>query len=276
MSAQNPAHLRLTDSAASYVLGALPAAEHREFEAHLRECAECQELVKKLGPAVAVLPYAAPDVAPPPALRDRVLAIAKPGSQTRAVVPTPAPRASWAAAGGWLSAAALLAVAVGAIGYAMALRRDLADLGQQLTATTGRLEQTEAQLETAVRALGSAQTRVAVLTAPDLLRIDLRGGEPAPAASGRGFWSRAQGLIFAASALPPLPPDRVYQLWILPPGGAAPISAGLLSLEPNGSVSAAFETPANSPVPAGMAVSIEPTGGVPAPTGALYLVGMAE
>ena len=276
MSAQGPAHDRLVDSAASYALGALTASERVDFEAHLRECAECQRLVRELQPAVAALPYGAPDIAPPPGLRDRVLAIAKPTSETRGTVVPFKPRTfSWVAVSGWLSAAALLIVAVGATGYALSLRRDLTALGLQLNDTMERLARSEEQLATTVRALGGAQTRVAMLMAPDLLRVDLKGQQPAPNASGRGFWSRNQGLVFAASALPPLPADRVYQLWVLPTAGA-PISAGLLSLEPNGSASTAVSTPPDLPTPAGLAVSIEPTGGVPAPTGQIYLAGTAE
>jgi anti-sigma-K factor RskA len=40
-------------------------------------------------------------------------------------------------------------------------------------------------------------------------------------------------------------------------------------------VAAIFETPVDLPRPTAMAVTIEPDGGVPAPTGAMYLVGRA-
>ena len=41
-------------------------------------------------------------------------------------------------------------------------------------------------------------------------------------------------------------------------------------------MTAAFDTPAGTPEPTGLAVSIEPDGGVPAPTGAIYLAGLAQ
>ena len=43
----------------------------------------------------------------------------------------------------------------------------------------------------------------------------------------------------------------------------------------NGRVTAAFDVPPGASTPTGLAVSIEPAGGVPAPTGALYLVGLS-
>jgi anti-sigma-K factor RskA len=52
-----------------------------------------------------------------------------------------------------------------------------------------------------------------------------------------------------------------------------PISAGLFRPDDQGSVTASFETPADMPTPVAMAVTLEPDGGVPAPTGDKYLVG---
>src|SRR5262249_19323092 len=112
----------------------------------------------------------------------------------------------------------------------------------------------------------------AVLAAPDLARIDLAGQPVAPAASARAFWSRSQGLVLTASNLPALPRDRVYQLWVLT-GQPAPLSAGLLKPDNQGRVTAAFPMPSDIPTPVSVAVTLEPDGGVPAPTGEKYLVG---
>ena len=119
---------------------------------------------------------------------------------------------------------------------------------------------------------GDARTRLRA--APDLARIDLAGQPAAPQASARAFWSRSRGLVFTASNLPAPPAGRTYQLWILT-AQPAPVSAGLLKPDANGRVNAVFETPADLPKPTAMAVTIEPDGGVPAPTGDKYLVGLA-
>ena len=119
-----------------------------------------------------------------------------------------------------------------------------------------------------------AQSQVAVLAAPDLARIDLAGQPVAPSATARAFWSRTRGLVFTASNLPAPPPGRAYQLWVLT-AQPAPISAGMLSLDASGRVTARFDTPPDLPRPVAMAVTLEPEGGVPAPTGEKYLVGLA-
>lgn len=89
---------------------------------------------------------------------------------------------------------------------------------------------------------------------------------------------RQGGLQLAAirpvgAETPPVPADRVMQLWALPPGATAPTSLGLLPRE-GGVVSIA--TPAIKPV-AGMLIdiSLEPPGGSPIgrPTGPILFIG---
>ncbi len=84
-------HDALRDAAGLYVLGALAGDERRAFDAHLATCAECQAEVRALGGVVRVLPYALPQVDPPPALRARVLAVAG-GDASPAVVAEAATR----------------------------------------------------------------------------------------------------------------------------------------------------------------------------------------
>ncbi len=76
--------------------------------------------------------------------------------------------------------------------------------------------------------------------------------------------------MFTASNLPPLPAGRTYQLWVLT-AQPAPISAGVFKPDNGGAAAAMFQTPVDIPPPVGMAVTIEPEGGVAAPTGAMYL-----
>jgi len=61
------------EDAAAYVLGALSEAEHDAFRAHLEGCAACREEVSALQAVTNSLPAAAPQVAAPAPLRDRVM-----------------------------------------------------------------------------------------------------------------------------------------------------------------------------------------------------------
>jgi len=270
------------DEAGLYVLGTLAGKEREAFEAHLATCAECTAEVRALEGVVTALPYAVPQVDPPAALRARVLAAAgAPQASSRATVaqmPAPAHlsvnRTHLSVNAAWLAAAALLLLSVGLGAYALNLRERIGGLEGQLSNAVSRLDLTEQRLAEATRAAERAQMRMAVLTSPDLKQVSLKGQPAAPGAAGRAFWSRSNGLLFAANELPPLPAGRTYQLWFLTPG--APVSAGLIKPDQNGRIAAAFDTPPGTPDPTGIAVSIEPEGGVPAPTGAIYLAGLTQ
>lgn len=260
--------------AGAYVLGALEADARREFEAHLTTCAACTAEVRTLRPVAVGLAQAVPQHDPPADLRARVLATATgrsgAGMRSFMVRERPAPALAW------LAVAAALVAAVGLGVYTVQLRDRIASLETRLADATLRATAGEREVADARQELGDAQSTMAVLTAPDLARVDLAGQPPvAAAARGRAFLSPSRGLVFTATNLPALPADRIYQLWYLPPQGA-PVSAGLLAPDPSGQVTARLDVPATLSVPvAGLAVSLEPAGGVPAPTGALYLVGKA-
>src|SRR5208283_3188636 len=49
-----------------------------------------------------------------------------------------------------------------------------------------------------------------------------------PQPRGKAIYQRRnRNLIFFASNLPPLPPEKIYELWLFPANGGAPIAAGL-------------------------------------------------
>ncbi len=64
-----------TDSAASYVLRALPPEEVAGFEAHLATCAECRSEVQRLQPVADALPSSPDQLAAPPELKDRIMSV---------------------------------------------------------------------------------------------------------------------------------------------------------------------------------------------------------
>jgi hypothetical protein len=200
---------------------------------------------------------------PPLALRARVLESVATRTPARSSAARPV---LW-----WLATAASLALAAGLTLYTSQLRTRIGVLEDELRDARARADQADLRMVDAQRTATGAQSAVAVLTAPDVARVDLAGQAVAPRASARAFWSRSRGMVFTASNLPPLPAGRTYQLWVVT--GQAPLSAGLLTPDAQGSVSATFNTPPDIAQPVAMAVTIEPAGGVPAPTGERYLIG---
>lgn len=260
----NPTHSEQA-LAAAYVLGALDAAEQRAFEAHVGECAVCADDVRSLQRVTEALARAVPQRTPRAELRARVLS---------AVTGTVAPpvreqRVRWTASP-WLQLAAAVVLVAGLGGYAWHLQHRVSNLAARLDAAEQRAAAAERGTLDARHAADEAQAALAVLAAPDLV-VDLAGRPAAPRATARALWSRQRGMVFTTAGLPPAPAGRVYQVWVVT--GQAPVSAGLLAADPSGGVTAFFRTPADIAPPVAVAVTLEPAGGVPAPTGEMYLVG---
>lgn len=258
-------HDGIKGDAGAYVLGSLDPQERVFFKAHLAGCQECAAEVRSLGGVVEALARGVPQRTPRPELRQRVLASS--GAQPHAK-----PVARVGDARQWLPLAALVVLTVGIGVYAARLQVRVAVLEDRLEQALLQAAAAETAVADARRVNTQLQTAMGVLAAPDLVRIDLAGQAPAPQASARALWSRARGMVFTATNLPPPPAGQVYQVWVVP-AAQPPISAGLLTPDPAGAGQTYFSTPPDIPPPAAVAVSIEPAGGVPAPTGAIYLVG---
>ena len=252
--------------AAPYVLGALDPSERRAFEAHAATCPDCREQVRSLQRVADALARAVPQQTPRAELRARVLR-----GITDNARPATRERRSWAGARRWLPMAASIALAAGFGAYAWQMQGRLSTLEARLNDAERRASAAERGTLEARRAADQAQTAMAVLAAPDLTRIDLTGQPPAPQATARALWSRNRGMVFTTANLPAPPAGRVYQVWVVT--AHAPVSAGLLTLDESGRATAVFQTPPDIAPPVAVAVTLEPSGGVPAPTGDKYLVG---
>ena len=274
-------HEELRTNIDAWAIGALPEAEARKVEAHLAECPECQADASSAGSVAVGLAGSVPDQSPSPAVRARVMAaIAAPsavaaGLQSRT---DPLPfvvreRPSLAARTGWLVAAASLVLAAYLTWDGLRLRDQVATLSAQLAEARALNAAAETRIAALQHAAQQGASAMAILTAPDMARIDLAGQPEAPDARARAFWSRERGMVFSASKLPPPPPGKVYQVWVVTTA-PAPLSAGLIEPDSQGHVDVVFATPVDIPQPVAVAVTLEPAGGVPAPTGAKYLVGL--
>src|SRR5262249_15625810 len=106
----------------------------------------------------------------------------------------------------------------------------------------------------------------------DMKIATVAGTEHAPNAGALVFWdTRRNAWTVITHDLPPLPPGKIYQLWFLASGPPIPSK----TFRPRATGQEIIQTPlpqAQTDI-AGAAVSVEPAGGVPQPTGNLVLVG---
>ncbi len=248
-------HEQFGDLAGAYALGALDAADRAAFERHLPTCAQCQQLVADARIVAAALPHTVTPMEPPAALRNRIMMAAGPASS--------------AGMTGWLAAAAAV-VAIVAGGFAWTQYRQVAASQMAATQAQAQVEALQAQLTALQGQADTARQAIDILAADDLARVELTGQPAAPASTGRAYWSATRGLLFSAVNLPQLPAGRVYQLWFVT--AAAPVSAALVTPDAAGRYTVITRAPGGV-TPTAFAVTIEPAGGLPAPSGAFYLLG---
>ena len=182
-------------------------------------------------------------------------------------------RRSFAARTGWLVAAASLVLSAYLTWDGLRLRDQVASLSARLAEAQALNAAADTRIASLQNAAERGASAMAIMTAPGPARIDLAGQPEAPDASARAYWNRERGMVFSASKLPPPPPGKTYQVWVVT-ADPAPVSAGLIEPDPQGRVDVVFATPPDIAQPKAVAVTLEPAGGMPAPTGAKYLVGL--
>lgn len=248
---------RFEELVALKALGVPLGEDAAELARHLEGCVECEALLAELREAAAALSVTASPVVPPPELRRRIL-----GSLSAAPRAVAAPRPALAP---WLlAAAAALLVAVVGLDDAR-LRRQREDL-------RSRTDDLSARLATARQELARQDLRARVLESDDVRLLYLGGKDPQPGARGKVFWSpKAKRGVLLAGNLTPLPPGKQYELWVFAKG--KPVAAGVFDADPSGR--AIFESAdlATIDQAENFAVTVEPQGGVSAPTGPIVLVG---
>jgi len=266
---KNNLHIADTDFAL-YAMGALSTEERSQASAHLAGCARCTEELRQTTLSLAAYAQTTPEVEVPAGARQRFMArVAQSADETAAAPQKAAPaRAelkpekksrpmgwSWALAGAM--ALLLLAVCVDD-----ASKR--AEIGPLLSqAQKGQID--SAQLNQLMELLTSSTAQKVSLheTAPT-------GRQP----EGRVIYAAHSGkLLLTASNLLPLPAGKIYELWILQPGGKKPLPAGTFAPDSSGNAAMILaDEPANLAV-AGFGVTIENAGGAETPTPPIMLSG---
>jgi len=218
MDGRTLSHDAVADDLPAYVLGVLAAEERARVAAHLATCGRCQDEQRRLEATLGALGTAVPQVAPPPALRRRLLA-ALDAPSPRAAPTRVTPR--WARAG--LAVAAMLVLALA--GWLAVLTRDLAGTRGDLAALQRQQEQAGAIL-----ADGAHSIRLAADGAPQAYGMLYLG-------------SPAQQALLVVEQLPPTQPGRVYQIWLTQADGTR-VSGGLFTTDADGTASVMLQAPA--------------------------------
>jgi len=261
------AHEQFADDLALYALGALEGAALVEVRAHLKTCPECRSELERLRGDVALLAFSASGPRPPARSRDRFLAALAKESRPSVARPVEI-RPKEVRSSGWrvFLRSLELATAAATIIIVLLLVRQNGELQRRIAGLQQDSSGQQAQLQQAKQLISS-------LTAPDADRYILVAGNTPPKPEGRAIYVASNStLVFLASNMPELPPQKIYELWLIPTSGA-PIPAGLF--RPDSKGSAAVVRP---PLPPGVeaktfAITVEPEQGSSAPTTQPIMVG---
>lgn len=264
-------HQDVYELAPEYVLGTLDEVTRARVLAHLSGCPACRAEVAAVSQTFDAVGRSVDAAEPPAGLRNRILAIPEAKTQRPglAAAPPVIPMSTFSVIVR-IAAAAVLAVALWQWSAARQEVATLRDRVAALQAETRDLLVARASLEEQVQ---TVTHQAQVLRASDMLTYSLVAHEPARGAHARAYVSHKDGMVFTAEGLPALPAGKVYQLWIIV--DAKPVSVGVFTPDATGRVHAVMDTPAIPVMPASVAVTLEPTGGLPQPSGAVYMAGAA-
>lgn len=267
-----------------YCMGSVDAPEAAavmdRVRAHLQQCAECRGHVEDIQADMALVALSVPQIPPPADAKERLFQAAGihlPGNAGRSATvktfPKPVSDASRGGApirprranlgllwGGWVAAMVLLF-------YAVRVRVANQQMQHQLQIETAQLHQSNA-------AAARARDVLDVLTSPHAQRVTLVSAHAQPNPEGDAVYLKDRGaLVFTAVNLTPLPPNKTYELWLIPANGAGPIPAGTFQPDAEGMASVLLPH-----LPAGVeakafGVTLENAGGSATPTLPILLSG---
>ena len=277
-------HEEYREMITAQALSALDAEDARSLATHLETCAECRSEMGAWENTVAMLAFEAHPLEPSTRVREQILAAVRaegrqssptqtqdvradhrePGHRwvDSAVLPFERPRKNvWASFGAYGAIAAALAL--------VALIISLLGVWQQKRAATAEVARLSSEMRETQQQLEREREVVALITSPGAHMAELNATKVAPGAHAMIAFDTNGHAMLMAKDLPAAPAGKAYQLWFIK--GGKPMPGRVFTTDQKGSGSMHDQIPAEAMSGAVFAVTLEPAGGVQAPTGAIYL-----
>lgn len=205
----------------------------------------------------------APELALPEGLKEKIMA------QFQSVKPQPAPTAprrerpapaKW----GWIWITLVF-------GFGLAASAAAIYSGFQANKLEKEIQKHTAEIAGLRQQLTSTQAQLAFTLSPINAMVELAGQRINPEARGKVIYNAQGEGVFTAAGLPPADSGKTYQLWVF--AGGQPVSVKVFDVGSGGAVK--FKMAGLPPAEqiSSFAVTLEPAGGVPLPSGEKYLLG---
>ncbi|MDX6384921.1 MAG: hypothetical protein QOK48_2494 [Blastocatellia bacterium] len=274
-------HQEYQDQLAMHALDALDASEAQVIEAHLETCAECRAELIELKEAAGLLAYAAPTATPSVELRERILtnihgqkpaAVSSVQASARVVdLPPQRQNKVWPTLLRMAAAIAMIALLIGVV---VLWRRD-ARLQREVAALSRQLNVQQRELARDRETLAREREALAMLTSPNMKRMELAGTQTAQNARGSFVLDPKTGHgMLLTSGLPATPPEMAYELWFIADGKKMP--GKVFTVDSAGHAMISDQVPLEARERGVFAITLEPKAGVNSPTGAIYLISNAS
>ena len=242
--------------------GVLETPEEAAVRGHLEDgCPGCAAEIAAARETLGFLPFSLSAEVPSPMAKARLMERAR-------REPGPA-HAAWRVSWMGTAAASLAAAAVAAVlaGTLMVRQHgaETADLRAEIVRQRGEMAALRRQIL-------EARQSIRLVSSPGVLIVDLAGQGSGAGATARVFWDRGgdRWKLYSVD-LPPPGSGKIYQLWLIT--ATAKISAGTFEAGPAGEASGTVTLPPDAGPVLAAAVSDEPPGGSPQPTGSILLLG---
>ena len=250
-------HEQFAEDLALYALGSLEGDAMIALEQHLEACTACRQELARLEGDMALLALTTSGPAPPQRARRRLLkALAREPRSLRTVFIRRR----------WWTLAPMFASLVLAV-FAIMLWRENVRQRDRFEVLRADANRNQATFE-------EAKHLLALLTDPSAMHVTLVAAASKPQPEGKAIYMPRNGaLVFMASNLAPLPPQKSYELWLVPMHGEKPMPAGMFKPDPHGNAMVMMPPMAPGVEAKMFAVTIEPEAGSPTPTMPMVMAG---
>lgn len=253
-------HAQYAEGLALYAMDALDdQRELAELQAHLGTCGECRRELEALRADAALLALSASGPQPPQRARQRLMQAiaaeprqaARPKSQF--VLGRLRPR--WMTLAPVTVATLLAVISIGLMLNNLRWRRNY--------------EKLSAQYQELQRNSALAREVMDMINDQKAVRMTLVSVKTSAQPQVKTVYKPERGhILLLANNLAPIPDDKVYELWLLPAGGGAPMPAGTFRIDSKGSAMMMHAMEHEGVQAQAFALTIEPAGGSRTPSGA--------